>query len=139
MTDHDIMARTGTVLIIDPNSYCAHGLKACLESAGYDVTVTDDPLDALRHITAHRPGVIIGEHPLHLPDGRKLCEALLEDPATAGIPFVALTARAFPEEVRDAERTHPEGVLTKPVTPGRLLQCVDALAPPGHRPGRHDG
>lgn len=95
-----------------------------MTAAGYDVVVTDDPADALRRIEAAPPTAIIGEHPLHLPDGRTLCEALLEDASTAAIPFLALTARAFPPEVRDAERTHPRGVLTKPANPGRLLDWL---------------
>lgn len=60
-------------------------------------------------------------------DGIELCRRLKADPATAGVPLLALSAQAMPRQV---ERMHAAGfdrVMTKPIDVPRLLALVDEL------------
>lgn len=115
------------ILLVDPNQDQRAILTALLKSHGYGVLATDDPEEALRWAVERRPDLILGEHPVDLPEGDPLCVALLGNPATAGIPFLALTSRAMPDEILAARASHPAGVLVKPVPLPRLLAEVEVV------------
>ncbi|MCH7345236.1 PAS domain S-box protein [Pelomonas sp. CA6] len=65
---------------------------------------------------------------MHLGDmsGLELATALRADPVTAGIPLVALSADAQPEQIDRALALGFEDYLTKPVEFRRLLRVFDA-------------
>lgn len=124
------------VLIVDPNRDFRTILVHFLRHEGLAAEATGDPDEALALIRAAPPAAIIGEHPLRLRDGRLLCAVLQEEEDTASIPFVAVTARAFPEDIQHAEQTHHAGVFTKPVGPQRVSAHVrELLREVRERPG----
>jgi CheY-like chemotaxis protein len=105
--------RARSVLVADRNADVRQILVTFLESRGYAVAVARDATSALELVRTLDPDVILGEHPLRLPDGGALCEELRRDRATRSIPFVALTTAGSPDEVRAAHRTHPAGFVLK--------------------------
>jgi len=69
-------------------------------------------------------------------DGVELCRRLRAEPATAGLPLLALSANAMPSEARRALQAGFDAYLTKPIDVVRLLEEIDRrLAPdaPGPR------
>jgi two-component system, cell cycle response regulator DivK len=118
------------VVIVDPNHDFRAILGALFEHKGYASASTADPDEALRWARSRRPAALIGEHPLALSDGRILCAVLLEDPVTAAIPFVAVTAVAFHDDLQAARETHPHGVFAKPIEPHLIFEHVRALLNP---------
>jgi CheY-like chemotaxis protein len=118
---------SGRVLVVDPDPDARRILIMLLEHRGYFVAATDDPLTALELARARVPHAILGEHPQRLPDGSLLCETLLLDEATRGIPFLAVTAGATPAELVRARRTHPAGVAVKPLPLLEIAELVDGL------------
>jgi CheY-like chemotaxis protein len=67
----------------------------------------------------------------HMPgmSGHEAQALLHNDPATAHIPVIALTADAMPEAVQQGLAAGYFRYLTKPVAPAELLKAVDdALA-----------
>lgn len=118
------------VVIVDPNHDFRAILGALFEHKGFASASTADPDEALRWVRDRRPAALIGEHPLTLADGRILCAVLLEDPVTAAIPFVAVTAVAFHDDLQVARETHPHGVFAKPIEPHRIFEHVRALLNP---------
>ena len=122
--------RARRVLVVDPGPDMRRIFITLLEHRGYFVAATDDPVTALELARAGVPDVIIGEHPLRLPDGSLLCERLLADESVRDIPFIAVTAHADPGELLDAHRTHPAGVAVKPVLPIEIAGMVHRLVGP---------
>jgi CheY-like chemotaxis protein len=114
-------------VVVDPSRDFRTILVEFLTHDGFAAAATADPDEALDWALTRQPAVIVGEHPLSLRDGRLLCEALLDDPATAAIPFLAVTARALPEDLDSAGRTHAHGVLSKPAEPAAILRHVRRL------------
>ncbi|HUG41086.1 MAG TPA: response regulator [Longimicrobiales bacterium] len=125
------------ILIVDPNVDQRRILASLLEDRGYAAEGAATAEAALASIARRRPALIIGEHPVPLPDGRALCTALAEDSATRDLPFLALTSRAMAAELQAARAAHPAGVLVKPVPLSRIVARVSELigpiesAPPG--------
>ncbi len=114
------------VLIVDQDPDMRVILSAFLRHAGYAVMMQEHGDGALAEARERRPALLIGEHPIPLSDGNTLCSALRSDPETANIPFLAVTTRAFPEEVADAQRLH-DAVLAKPPDYSELLRKIQEL------------
>ncbi|NIP78562.1 MAG: hypothetical protein GWM90_04905 [Gemmatimonadetes bacterium] len=115
------------VLVVEPDRDYGDVLSAFLEHDGFAVVRPRDPDDALDSVRRLRPVALLGEHPLRLRDGRSLCTAVRADPATASIPFLAITGRAGPEDLEDAARTHGEAVFAKPPDHTRVLSLLAEL------------
>ena len=58
-------------------------------------------------------------------DGYELRRQLLDDPATAAVPVVAVTANAMPEDRARALAAGFDDYLTKPLQLQALLDCVN--------------
>jgi CheY-like chemotaxis protein len=83
---------------------------------------------AIRRAQELRPDVIILDVMMPGMSGYEVAEQLRQDPGTAGIPVVFLSARAQEE---DRKRGHALGVaayVTKPFDPGELVDIVRRLA-----------
>jgi PAS domain S-box-containing protein len=72
-----------------------------------------------------RPNLILVD--MHLGDmtGLELAQVLRDDPATAGIRLVALSADALPEQIAAAMAMGFEDYLTKPINFRELLSVLD--------------
>jgi CheY-like chemotaxis protein len=87
----------------------------------------------------HQPAVVLLD--LHLPDisGDEVLQQLRDDPATAGIPVVMISADATPGQVQRLLNTGALAYLTKPIDVGQLLQILDDHVLPGtRRAGVHE-
>jgi CheY-like chemotaxis protein len=80
------------------------------------------------------PGLILLD--LHLPDmpGAEVLSALREDPATASIPVVAVSADATGDQIAHLRALGVVDYVTKPFEVPRLLGVVDSFLPAESRP-----
>ena len=65
-----------------------------LRNAGYTVVTARDGQEALELAQADRPDLLITDYHMPQLSGLELCQKLKQDPATAGIPAIMLTASA---------------------------------------------
>jgi DNA-binding response OmpR family regulator len=101
-----------------------------LELAGYEVVEAADGREALDIARALHPDVVFLDVMMPVIDGWEVLRTLKEDPATATIPVIMLTART---SEADQIRAWGEGVmqyLAKPFSPRLLEEYVaQAMAP----------
>ena len=83
----------------------------------------------LELVRQHHPDLIFLD--LHLPDvhGREVLEKLKEDPATAAIPVVVLSADATPAQVDRLRARGAADDMTKPIDVVRLLDTIADHSP----------
>jgi CheY-like chemotaxis protein len=96
------------ILVVEDNDANKLLASAVLEREGYTVEVAGSSEEALERLSANVPDLILMDVQLPGRDGLSLTRQLKGDPATAGIPIVALTALAM---AGDRERTLEAGCL----------------------------
>lgn len=116
-----------TVLIIEDNEDGCVIMSAWLEHAGYRVVLAHDGVHGVALARSIVPNVILMDVALPGVDGWTAARMLRDDATTKGIPIIALTAMALPQ---DAERAREAGVavyLAKPVSLTRVLESVQQV------------
>ena len=125
------------VLVIDDEAPIRLLCRVNLEAEGLEVLEAVDGADGLAKARVEAPDVILLDVMMPGLDGWQVAERLLDDPATAKIPIVFLTARA---ELRDRTRGLGLGgveYVTKPFNPVELAPLVRALLA-RHRTGESE-
>jgi DNA-binding response OmpR family regulator len=113
------------VLLCDDEIHILRAAEFKLKKAGYDVQIANDGQEAWEAIQARRPDMLVTDFQMPRLDGFGLVRRLREDPATADLPVLMLTAKGY-------ELSHEElaanwkvlAVLAKPFSPRELLQYV---------------
>jgi PAS domain S-box-containing protein len=96
---------------------------------GYRLTVATDGLSGLALVRAQLPDLAIIDIDLPGIDGVELCRRLKAEPQTAGLPLIALSANAMPEDIARAQQAGFDVYLTKPMDVVRLLAEIERLLP----------
>jgi len=124
----ETLAQTArTILVADDESHILHVVSLKLRNAGFAVLTAADGLEALDLANQHRPALLITDY--HMPglSGLELCSRLKQDPATAGIPAVMLTARGYQLEPADTQQSGILRMISKPFSPRQLLATVNEV------------
>ena len=121
--------QTTRVLVIDDEAPIRLLCRVNLEAEGMEVIEAGDGPSGLDAARTSRPDVILLDVMMPGIDGWRVAEQLLDEPETAEIPIIFLTARA---EFRDRARGLDIGgveYVTKPFNPVELAPLVrDLLA-----------
>ena len=115
------------VLVIDDEAPIRLLCRVNLEAEGMEVLEAAEGRTGLELARSSQPDAVLLDVMMPGLDGWRVAEALLEDPGTADIPIVFLTARA---EFRDRARGLDIGgvdYVTKPFNPIELAPLVTDL------------
>lgn len=128
------MAEKQRILIIDDNQALVLAAELVLQKAGFDVITASSGPDGLAKARAEKPDLIILDIVMPDMDGYEVCRQLKNDPVTAGIQVIFLSAKGDVdrskgssiglEEVFDGFESGASNFLTKPVTANQLLDAV---------------
>jgi CheY-like chemotaxis protein len=112
------------VLVVDDDPMILRLLEINFRLEGYRVETAAHGERALELAASLGPRAIILDLMMPGMDGWEVCRRLRDDPATASIPIIALSARAQEE---DRQRGYALGVteyITKPFDPATLVETV---------------
>jgi two-component system cell cycle response regulator DivK len=126
---------TVSVLLVEDNPRNLKLARDVLEYAGFAVTAVTTGEEALPAAQTSRPDVILMDLQLPGIDGHAALSRLRADPATAGIPVVAVSAFAMRADRERALGSGFDGYLEKPISirdlpdqVRRHLRSVDGTA-----------
>jgi CheY-like chemotaxis protein len=124
---HDAMA--ASILVVDDDESIRELLRLHLSSAGYEVRVAEDAIEAGHMVLASPPDLIVMDVLMPYMDGFEFVAALKADNTLPYIPVIFVT------QVEDGEYRGRElgavGYLTKPVRADQLLALVAQHVPSG--------
>jgi len=115
------------ILVADDESHILHVVSLKLRNAGFDVVTASDGQEALEMAQSERPDLLITDYHMPQLSGLELCQKLKEDPTTAKIPAIMLTARGYQLDPKDTEQSGILRMLSKPFSPRQLLSTVNEV------------
>jgi len=106
------------ILIIDDEADIRKIARLGLGRVGkMDVVEADNGTEGVRKAEEEKPDAILLDVMMPVMDGPSTLAALRDNPRTAGIPIIFLTAKAMTSEVERLKGLGAIGVITKPFDP----------------------
>ncbi len=102
-----------TLLIVEDNDDLRNYLTATF-SAEYNVVSTISAEDALRFLENHYPDIIISDVMMPGIQGDELCSIIKNNPDTAGIPVIMLTAKTTHDAIVSGIEKGADDYIAKP-------------------------
>jgi CheY-like chemotaxis protein len=112
------------ILVVDDNPLNLKLTRVVLAGEGYDVRTAMDSDETFAMLRSFRPRLILMDLQLPGMDGLELTRRIKADPATAGIPIVALTAYAMKGDDERARSAGCDGYISKPIDTRSLAGVV---------------
>ncbi|WP_131738750.1 response regulator transcription factor [Actinomadura roseirufa] len=116
------------MLVVDDDEVIRQLIAVNLQLEGFEVATAVDGQDCLDKVGEVRPDVITLDVMMPRLDGWVTAIRLREDPVTAHIKVVMITARAQEHDVRRGAEIGVDAYVTKPFDPNQLIQTVRKLA-----------
>ncbi len=127
------------VLIVDDDPDILVIVRGALEVEGHHVVASSDPRRAVALATEHDVDVIVLDVNMPGMSGFDTLDALRDEPRTAGLPILFLSALGDSEHRIRGLRKGAEDYLAKPFEPDELVLRVERLAARLHRTGATSG
>lgn len=116
------------ILVIDDNADMLQMLRLILQERGkHEVTLSADGADGLSRALTSPPDLAIVDVMMPGITGYDVVRRLREQPRTAGVPILILTARGQLIDRQTALQAGASDHMSKPVTPQALLDKVEEL------------
>jgi len=115
------------VLIVEDEPDISDLLAFHLRREGYDVSRSRSGIEALQQVRARIPDLVLLDLMLPGMDGLDVCRRLRQDPATAALPIVMLTAKGEEVDRVLGLEMGADDYLTKPFSVLELSERVKAL------------
>ena len=116
-----------TVLIAEDNEAIRTVYALAMRAKGYTVLEAENGAEGVRLAQEHRPDLIILDLMMPILDGWGAAEALSENPVTAQIPRLAITALSLDSSAMDVVPSRFALVLRKPFRLRELFAAMEAL------------
>ncbi len=115
------------ILLVEDNEMNRDMLSRRLTRQGHEVLIALDGAAAITTTSAERPDIILMDMSLPVLDGWEATRQLKSNPATQGIPVLALTAHAMAADKDKAIAAGCDDYDTKPIELPRLLEKISEL------------
>lgn len=102
------------ILVVEDEEDILALLHFNLIKSGYNVETATCGEEGLKKITEHRPDLLLLDLMLPGIDGLEICRRLREDPETAQLPVIMLTARGEEDEIVRGLELGADDYVTKP-------------------------
>ncbi len=117
-------ARMKKILVIEDEPEMRRNLTTILRLEKFHPLAAENGRVGIESAKREKPVLILCDVMMPKLDGHGVLQALREDPSTAGIPFIFLTAKGEKGDVRSGMNLGADDYLTKPVAKADLLNAV---------------
>lgn len=115
------------VLIIEDDPSFLRAISHIVEKEGYNVTSASNGMTGLRMAKEDKPDLLILDVMLPGIDGFEICSQLRNEPQTAKLPIIMLSAKGQDADKTTGLKVGADEYLTKPVDRAVLLEKAKAL------------
>jgi CheY-like chemotaxis protein len=122
------------VLVVDDDPVIVELLVLNLELEGHEAITASDGREAVRLVHDAAPDLLLLDVMMPELDGFAVCRELKQDPATADLPVVLLSARAQESDLVRGTAAGADAYVTKPFDPFELVRLLERTATARRRP-----
>jgi CheY-like chemotaxis protein len=115
------------ILLVEDNEMNRDMLSRRLIRSGYEIILAVDGAQGVAMAASAAPDLVLMDMSLPVVDGWEATRRLKGDPATRGVPVIALTAHAMAGDEAKAREAGCDDFDTKPVEYPRLLSKIEGL------------
>lgn len=115
------------ILIVEDEESLLKLESILLSTRGYQVTGVKDGLAALMEIERGKPDLVLLDIMMPGIDGFEVCRRIKDNPDTAGIPVVMLTAKKSTADQNRGAEVGADAYVTKPFKSGRIIEIIEGL------------
>jgi CheY-like chemotaxis protein len=115
------------ILLVEDNEMNRDMLSRRLERKGFEVVIAVDGKAGVEMASSTSPDLILMDLSLPVMDGWEATRQIKANPATQGIPVIALTAHAMSGDEVKAREAGCDDYDTKPVNLNRLLEKIGSF------------
>lgn len=112
-------------LVVDDEFHIVQVVSIKLKNNGFDVMTAENGSDAYDLASETFPDIIISDCQMPIMNGLEMIEKLRQNPETAHIPVIMLTARGFEIEDDQKEKLRISECLSKPFSPREVLATIE--------------
>ena len=123
----EVIRIASKILVVEDDPSFSRYLCHVLEREGYQVVSANNGLEGLRKVKGESPSLLILDVMLPGLDGYELCHRLRDDPTTAAIPILMLSAKGQDTDKTTALKVGANDFFSKPVDRLVLLNKVAEL------------
>jgi PAS domain S-box-containing protein len=121
----------GRLLYVEDNPVNAQIIRELIaRRPDLQLDVAEDGLSGVERAVALRPDLVLLDMQLPDIDGHEVLRRLRTHPATAGIPVIALSANAMPDDIERALRAGMADYWTKPLDFRAFMASIEQLFGP---------
>jgi diguanylate cyclase (GGDEF)-like protein len=113
-----------SLLVVDDDPFIARLLEIELKAAGYDVRVASDGVQAMESAQERSPDLVLADVMMPNMDGFELTRRLRQDPRTAGVSIIMLTARGLSADKLEGFAIGADDYIVKPFDTPELLARI---------------
>jgi signal transduction histidine kinase len=113
------------ILIIEDEPSVRANILDLLSAEEFNAVAADNGATGVQLALSHRPDLIICDVMMPQLDGHGVLQALRQNPVTATIPFIFLTAKVDRSDLRAGMSLGADDYVTKPFRPRELLQAIN--------------
>jgi UDP-glucose 4-epimerase len=115
------------IFLIDDEKSATDLIAARLEANGFDVSVANDPAEALDLLKKDKPDLILLDLIMPGMDGYEVLDKIRSGEETKGIPVIMLTGRTVQSDKVKALNKGLDDYITKPYDSAELLARINAV------------
>ncbi|MUG97840.1 response regulator [Scytonema sp. UIC 10036] len=112
------------ILVIEDEAQSREMFLECLETEGFNVIGAENGVVGVQQAREHLPDLVICDIIMPELDGYGVLNTLRQNPVTAVIPFIFLTAKGGKAELRQGMKLGADDYLTKPSTVEDVLEAI---------------
>jgi two-component system, OmpR family, alkaline phosphatase synthesis response regulator PhoP len=118
---------TKRIILVDDEAYVTKTLAAKLRLAGHEVSVASNGEEGLALVTQNPPDLLITDYQMPFMSGFEMSMKLKQQPATAAVPVLMLTARGHHLTPSELAKTNIRMLLGKPFSARELTAKVEEI------------
>jgi two-component system alkaline phosphatase synthesis response regulator PhoP len=113
------------VLVVDDEIHIVHVVAIKLRNNGYEVLTAENGAEAFKVACEEKPDIIVTDFQMPVMTGLEMVEALRQNPDTADVPVIMLTARGFAIDENQKQKLRISECISKPFSPKELLRTIE--------------